>query len=707
MIMLNAILGCTVFLISNASLLYAAHLLIRRFYSGAPPAARVAASGTVFYALVVLIFQALSPLHAITRTGVTLSCFLCALIFHLLWGKHRNFGAELEPVATWIRDGLSSRWFVLIVAGGFVILLSLSRALLMPPMAWDCLTYHLTFAAYWVQKSSLLSFIAPDQIIENAYLPINGELFASWLILPFHNDLLANTVNFPITLLGGIACYAIAREMGLTRREACFAPALLCFAPVIYAQITTAYVDNAVFAFCAASVLFTLRYLRSGQAADAVLAFAAAGILLGIKYSGIPVAGFVVLAIVTKRVRSSFNAGRMCGMILLALLMLSSLGGRQYFMNAINARNPLYPVPIKFFNYVVAEGSKKLQKVDGWADQYEASTGLDRLSFWEREYQKLHYLPRSAGPKFLFFLMVALLAPFIRPRHIPAHQWYFLLLSWTVPMVLFYTSSSADYIRKAYWIEGSTRFLSPFIALFTVQALLLIKKFDKDFSRVAFLFAVLIVWDLFNTNKSQPEEVETVYPVLIVLAGLIIIFLNFLRAAGISLTAAPRWLVGASLAAVLVGGCYFLQNFRDSTRYAYYRQHYDYFYTPKTGTLVNGWEFIDQPDQGKIVALSVGWDPPGHIWFFYPLMGRRLQNEVLYISSKYRYDAPAWLHKNMLRGDDPVLWRANLRMKQVDYIFLARPWPNELSWMEREPDAFQPVFSDPECKIFKYKRETT
>ena len=166
--MLDIIKGCAVFLTGNISLLYAAHLVTRRFYSAAPPAARLAASGTVFYALVVLTLQALSPLHAITGPGVAISSFVIALVFHLLWRKHRNFRADLEPVAAWVRNGLASRWSLLIIAGGFVVLLSLSRALLMPPMSWDSLTYHLTFAAYWVQKGSLLRFIAPDQIIENA-----------------------------------------------------------------------------------------------------------------------------------------------------------------------------------------------------------------------------------------------------------------------------------------------------------------------------------------------------------------------------------------------------------------------------------------------------------------------------------------------------------------------------------------------------------
>ena len=257
---LNTLLGCVVFFATNLSLLYACHLLARRFFSALPDSARLISIGVLYYGFIIALLQALSPLHAISKTGVTVASLLVALSCHFLWGDHRNLEADAGPVRRWIRDGLTSRWAALIVICGLVVLLSLVKALLMPPLSWDSLTYHLTSAALWIKKGTLCTLQAPYQM-QNVYFPINGELFAAWLILPFHTDLLVNTMNFPITLLGGVACYAIARELGLKRGEASFVPALICFASMIYAQITTQYVDNAAFAFCIASVLFTLRYL--------------------------------------------------------------------------------------------------------------------------------------------------------------------------------------------------------------------------------------------------------------------------------------------------------------------------------------------------------------------------------------------------------------------------------------------------------------
>jgi len=101
------------------------------------------------------------------------------------------------------------------------------------------------------------------------------------------------------------------------------------------------------------------------------------------------------------------------------------------------------------------------------------------------------------------------------------------------------------------------------------------------------------------------------------------------------------------------------------------------------------------------------WKPPGTKFFFYPLMGRWLQNDITYISAKYKWEVPTWLHRGLLGGNDFSIWLYNLKRKEVDYIFVQEPWPIELTWMLHNQDKFLLVFSDLNCKIFKYLKETT
>lgn len=717
----NTLVGCIIVLLTNGSLLYTAHLLVRRFFPNATASARLVAIGTLFYAFIILIFQTLSPFYAITRTGVTITCLLLALGSHFLWGKHRDLEADSEPLTTWLRDGLSSRWAALIIICGFVVVLSLSRALLMPPLAWDCLSYHLPFATLWIKKGTLLLFNAPDQISENVHFPINGDIFASWLMLPFQTDIVVNIMNFPITLLGGISCYAIARELGLTRKEASFAPALICFAPMVYSQITTQYIDNAVFAFSSAATLFGLRFLRKGFPQDSILSLVAGGLVLGMKFTGIPVVGIIFLATVLKTIRLVNYSGflKKLGLIICGLLILCALGGRQYILNGLYAGNPLYPFSLTIVNHEILEGSHKLAQVSEWVSNWEKEQGVDKLSFWEKEYKKFSYSRRTAGPKYLIFLIVALISLFIRPRGVSQKDWYFLAVLWIVGIVLFYANTSADFARRGVWMQGSTRFLSFPMAIFTIQGLTVIAKLGRYFKNIFFFMVILIAWDLMHINKTHIQGIEGLYPLVIVMLILVIIFFKrvlemLYQKKGSSLTAKEvsrsgsstnrQWVVGILFFVTLTGGLYFLQSYRDTTRYSYYRDYFDYVDFPRT--FVDGWEFLDQPDVKKTIAMSIGWAAPGHKWFFYPLLGRWLQNDVVYISAKYKWDAPIWLHRGLLRGNSRSTWLQNLKRKKVDCILVAKPWPIELRWMLSDQDAFQLVFSDQECKIFKYLGET-
>ena len=719
----NIFLGSIVFIITNLSLLYSSHLITRRFLPHSPHSVRLVGIGVLYYAFIILLFQALSPFYAITKTWVTIVCLLVALVSHLLWGTHKNFQADIDPIRTWIKDGLASRWACLIVICGFVVLLSFSRALLMPPLAWDCLTYHLTSAALWINKGTLFLFKAPDQM-QNAYFPINGEIFASWLLLPFHNDLLVNSMNFPITFLGGLACYAIARELGLNRKEASFAPALICFAPTIYAQITTEYVDNAAFAFCSTSVLFTLRYLRRGYLYDGFLAFAAAGILLGIKYSVIPAAGIIIIATTLKTITLVRYPGflRKSSLILLGLLILCIFGGRQYIVNTIEAGNPLYPFPLIISN-IIFEGRGALEAEEKWAMERKRSLDSDKSNLWEREYRKFCYLPLAAGPKYLLFLTLALISLFTRPRHVPKKCWYFLFIMWSIPIIIFYTNTSATIARESGGDVINTRYFSLYIALFTTQGLVVSQKLFKHFRNFNFVLVAFIVWDLLYINKSHLWEKEVLYPFIALIIPFTIILFKVVAkkikafASKEKTSLIPtrlsigdgiifqRWSTFVLSFVVLVTGLYFLQSHRDATRYTYYRAHTDLHDFPRT--FIDGWEFLDQSDEKKTIALTMAWKPPGTKFFFYPLMGRWLQNDIVYISAKYKWEVPTWLHRGLLGGNDSAIWLQNLKRNKVDYIFVQKPWPVELGWMRRYHDQFPLVFSDEHCKIFKYMDNDT
>jgi hypothetical protein len=731
-------LGCIVFLLTNLSLLYASHLLARRILCDSPAAMRMVGMGIFYYGFIIAILQLLSPLHAITRTGVTTLCLLLTLVTHIVWGRHRNIKADIDAIRSWIRDGLRSPWAFLMVICGFVVLLSFARALLTPPLAWDCLTYHLTFAALWIQKGTIFLFKAPDQIITAAHLPINGELFAAWLLLPFHNDIIVNVMNFPLTLLGGGACYAIARELGLNRKDAGFAPALICFAPMIYWQILTQYVDNAAFAFYCSSVLFALVYIRTGYPWYGLLALAATGILIGIKYTAIPAAGLLLLVvgIRTMRLPKGFGGFRKSGLILSGLLIVCLMGGRQYLFNAIEARNPLYPFPLSIGQQEIFRGVESLEEINEWVDRYEMRNGQVKMGFWERQYRAFLYMAVSAGPKFMLFLLLACVSFFVKPARISRGVWYFLAVMWIMPLILYNVGASSRLASGGPWLDGNTRYLSSFFALFTLQGLVSLKNTGRNIGWVNMLLTAFVLWDLLMANVGQRQDVEMLYPLLPLAGALLIVMVTmageclnrcvlhdeYSSAGTMQSKARPSRLKQSSrvcmIVALMIMGAYLLQLYREGTRYEYLSAPTDLNAFQRIS--VNGWEFLDKPGEKRTIAMAMAWDPPGHKWILYPLLGRHLQNDVVYISARYKWDVPSWLDNGEIRGEDASIWRFNLNNKNVDYIFVADPiaypllhtgeerakgvWPIELGWMENDPGNFRLVFADRYCKIFKCVR---
>jgi len=489
---------------------------------------------------------------------------------------------------------------------------------------------------------------------------------------------------------------------------------------MIYSQITTSYTDNAVFAFGSASVLFTLRYLRSGHLYDAILSFVAAGILLGTKFTGISVVAIILIATILKTLRLTEYSGllKKAGLIICGMLILCTLGGRHYLLNTIEAGNPIYPFPLKILNHEMLEGSHKLQQVTEWVSAWEKEQGWNELNLWEKEYKRLLYTSRTAGPKFLFLLILALVSLSLRPQECSKEVWYLLAILWAVPIILFYANPSADFAKRAVWMRGSTRFLSFSIALFTIQGLIVIKKISKHFKQIYFFLVVLIAWDLLFINKTHNWEIALLYPLTALAIPLAVILCNFVmdkskafalkeevrsistRPFIVASTTNRSWITYALCFISLVGGLYFLQSYRDNTRYIYYQNHMDFEDFPRN--FIDSWEFLDRANEKKTIALTIGWQPPGHKWFFYPLLGKHLQNDIVYISAKHKGEIPTWVDRGLLRGNSIEVWLHNIKRKKVDYIFVAEPWPIELSWIVHLQNKFQLVFSGNGCRIFKY-----
>src|SRR5439155_10944772 len=131
-------------------------------------------------------------------------------------------------------------------------------AAILPPFAYDALTYHLTAVADWVQTG---------KIGANAYsfccaqYPSNGEVLQAWPAVFTRSDALVDVGRVGSAVLAALAVCALARWVGVSAGGAAAAGALFVLTPVVLTQANTPYVDVTFIALILSSAAFLVRFL--------------------------------------------------------------------------------------------------------------------------------------------------------------------------------------------------------------------------------------------------------------------------------------------------------------------------------------------------------------------------------------------------------------------------------------------------------------
>jgi hypothetical protein len=165
-------------------------------------------------------------------------------------------------------------------------------------------------------------------------------------------------------------------------------------------------------------------------------------------------------------------------------------------------------------------------------------------------------------------------------------------------------------------------------------------------------------------------------------------------------------LASLSMAALVLLGLWTgrLQDFRDQTRRFHYKNAEDLHPFPSGGR-VEAWSFLDNPEVPQTIAFTSG--PEGHM-FIYPLMGRNLQNRVVYASINRRGTYSTSLDQGLLRKNgNPAIWLRNLEDEAVDVVLIEKPWPMELKWIRRNPDRFTLLKKGKQYSIYRFAKHAT
>jgi hypothetical protein len=251
---------------------------------------------------------------------------------------------------------------VALAAGG--LLWQLLVALVLPPYAYDALSYHLPAVAHWVQTGGLSS----DPLSACcAYYALNADLLLAWPVALLGSDTLVGLVQLLAAVQCGLAAAGIARTVGASRAGAAACGALVVCTPALLAQAPTAYVDVIVTALVLSGLHGLARFAVTARLLDLAVPAVCAGLLSGTKGLGplwavtLVATAAIVAALLVRRGRLATRpaAGAVGGVVVVCLV----LGAWWYVRSAVETGNPLYPLRVELAGRVLADGPLTAEEI--------------------------------------------------------------------------------------------------------------------------------------------------------------------------------------------------------------------------------------------------------------------------------------------------------------------------------------------------------
>ncbi len=332
----------------------------------------------------------------------------------------------------------------------------LFNGLLLPPVYWDELYYHLVAPGIWARDAQI-HFFGPT--MGNPFVagyPANLNMVWGWTMVMTGTDVWADLAGLPFVVIGLAVLLAFARKLGVEARHAFWAGLLFVTTPMVILHAKASYIDLPMSVLFAIASYFLYLYATGGARVHLMLGGVAMGLMVGAKYSGpyLAIAGLVPIFYYLKT--AWIKRQTWISALFLYGVPVVLLGAFWYIKNLIIYGNPLHPMRLTvggvalFGGFYDSDAFNFTKPENNWVTLFKAMLDLE----W---YPQMDSYYSGLGPQLLLLAVPATLLFLVKERR---GRWLY-VITWLIPLFLSVASLPARYPR---YLLHLNLFLLPFAA---------------------------------------------------------------------------------------------------------------------------------------------------------------------------------------------------------------------------------------------------
>jgi hypothetical protein len=568
---------------------------------------------------------------------------------------------------------------------GHLACTELLRGLLLPPLAWDSLMYHLLLAGTWLQRGDITPVFGGSPISFYGFQPGNGSLWFWWWMAPSHSELFVALSGVLPWGLFGLAAGRLARQLGATRTWP-IAAAVLLATPVVSRLLATQYVDLFAASTWLAGLSLGLSWLDRPRRGTAILAALAVGAALGAKVLFVPYVGFLLLTLLGAALaKGGWGRIRQMGW---AAVAIAATGAGFYLRNQ---RAGVGPFGGACETTDLAAGASAAfvfprmhSLARAFADGREPPVLDAFLGTTARYATEL-----GVGPQFAV-LALALLGLALCPRE---RRGLVALVAAQVPLHLVFCATVP--VAHGVHVLGEIRYLLPVLGIAAAALAVLLERVPS--TRAAGLFAAVLV--LQSLSLSAPEWTRGTR-LAIGIADLAILAFVLRPGAWMPSAAQRKIATVVAVGTTLLATSWLVDHrLRDRGRaFAQERQLHDSW----APNLAGAWDWLDRFGGSDTVAVSLA--PKNE--FVYPAMGPFFERRAIFVSAEPGNPTDAVLFPacEPEHGGTQADWLENMQASDARWLLVGRRfegWPREREWARQHLDALGLRYADDHAEIYE------